>query len=187
MKTKLTAEWKIELRDKQGKLLKRLCKDGDLILLNWKKLASALGLPCGNTTNLSLVDENGVTATYGVYYWEYLLTRLGSYNRSGIAIIVGSDNTPPNENDYKLGKKWGDSGEIPITISNPSPNEWELSASATFTPSNPQTLGELGIKWYGESLYKWFLLARDVLLQPITVPAGASVTISYTLKARSSG
>jgi hypothetical protein len=187
MKTKLTAEWKIQIRDREGKLLKQLCKNGDLILLNWKRLASAFGLLCGNQNGVVMVRENGITSAYGVYWWHYSLNVSSNLGRSGIAIVVGSSTTPPSPSDYCLGDKWGDSGEIPIAISNPSPEEWNLTVSKTFGVDTQKTLAELGIKLIEPINNSHYLLCRDVLPQSITIPAGGSVTVTYTLKSRSGG
>jgi hypothetical protein len=187
MKTKLIAEWKIQVRDREGKLLKQLCKDGDLITLNWKKLASAFGLVCGNWKTLYLVREDGSTYTPTVYWWHNSLANSGAAGRSAIIIVVGSGTAPPSETDYRLQNKWGDSGEIPITVTNPSPEEWVLTATKTFSTVYERVLAEVGVKWVDSIYNAHYLICRDVLPEPITIPAGGSVTITYTLKSRSGG
>jgi hypothetical protein len=183
MKTKLIAEWKIKVRDKEGRLLREICKDGDLVVLNWLKFASAFGLVCYNTSSLSLVREDGSTKTYPVNIWHLVF-----YNPSGMKIAVGSDSTPPSLSDYKLGNKWGDSGSISYSVSQISDTEWQLSIANTFSTSQERVLNELGLFYEeGPNTGKWYLLCRDVLPEPITIPAGASVTITYTLKSRSGG
>jgi hypothetical protein len=179
MKTKLLAEWKIAVRDKEGKVLKEICKDGDLVLLNWKKLAAAFGIPFQNTSVLSVVDYRGYIQTYSVNYLATNLT--GSSGTANIGL--GSDTTPPSESDYKLGSEWAKSGNLTITWTNPSPDEWNASISYTFSTSVQRTLSELGVYTFNG----YVLLCRDVLPEPITIPAGASVTITYTLKSRSGG
>jgi hypothetical protein len=183
MKSRLTAEWDILVRNKDGRIVKHLTKDADLVLLNWKKLASFFSLPCYNTEWESLISEAGESVSSAINDWHYSFWRY-----PGMKIVVGSNTTPPSENDYKLGSKWGDSGTVNHTITKLSDNEWQVELSASFSPSVQRTLGELGVlTQQGTATFRWFMWCRDVLPEPIIIPAGGSVTISYTLKSKSGG
>jgi sugar/nucleoside kinase (ribokinase family) len=179
MKTRLMAEWRIKVRDKEGKMLKEICKDGDLILLNWKKLASAFGVPLQNNSNLTLVNQNGYAYTTSVYMFA-----LNVFSSSAAPkIAVGSGTTPASESDYRLEAEWARSDSLSVTWNNPNPYEWIATVTATFSTTITRTLAELGIFTYLGA----YMLARDVLPEPITIPAGASVTVTYTLRSRSGG
>jgi hypothetical protein len=62
-----------------------------------------------------------------------------------------------------------------------------MRISNTFSVSEQKTLAELGVFWMLDGIREGYLACRDVLTQPITIPAGASVTITYMLKSRSVG
>jgi hypothetical protein len=62
-----------------------------------------------------------------------------------------------------------------------------MRISNTFSVSEQKTLVELGVFWMLNGIGDGYLACRDILSEPITIPAGASITVSYTLKARSSG
>jgi hypothetical protein len=183
MKTRLFAEWKIRIQDKEGKMLKEICKDGDLISLNWIKMASAMGLPVYNTSSFTLVNEQG-----SVEGWNARSLHFWLYDSGSLPVIaVGSNNAPPNQADFRLGSEWARSGKLTPTFSNPSPNEWQMQISNIFSVTQEKILAELGVFWMLGGIREGYLACRDVLPQPITIPAGGSVTITYTLKSRSGG
>jgi hypothetical protein len=183
MKTRLTAEWDILVRDFKGNIVKHLTKDADLVLVNWLKLASAFGLPFYNGNYLLVVAEDGSTGNYQVKDHHSGIRFSGTLP----SIVVGSNSTPPSPSDYRLGSKWGASSDLTPSFTNPSNDEWDATISFTFSASVPQTLAELGVRFYHSYMGNYLLICRDVLPQPITIPSGGSVTISYTLKSKSGG
>jgi len=183
MKNKLTAEWKIEVHDKEGKTVKRITKDADLIVWNWIKFAAGIAVPACIAEPLTFVDESGAERTRVISHWRsYLL-----YADCLPVIKLGSSATPPARADYRLGSPWAESPLLTPTVSNPEPNKWQYVISHLFSTTVPRILAELGTFLRNLERGVNILLCRDVLSPPIQIPAGGSVQVSYTIRTVSEG
>lgn len=150
---------------------------------NFRKLETYLNMKCvfdgkGNSNNYSLnvVATDGKSHAFAKWYNS-------QYSDFRFALIGGSGSTPPTEDDYNL--------ESPIALS---------SAGQTFiydgnhtiiivevlknTSSEAATITEVACKVHGGTSYDWygdFIISRD-LITPITIPAGETRTIQYTIE-----
>lgn len=98
-------------------------------------------------------------------------------------VEFGSGTTPPEVNDYCLA---ADETSNLTIVQNVTPN-WEsnkfellISCTITNTTANSITINEIGINKNFGSGNTWFLLAREVLDTPLTIPAGETRILNYT-------
>lgn len=195
---RLTAEYEIEVRDKDGRLLD--FKRGQAH--SWLKqfiLALRCQCCCSNRTNTNyanttLIDEGGTARTFfGAN------THITAYGRSGRAdegIIVGSSDVPNSLDRYALGAKiahgnasgqlmYGDS--IIEDVVNPSGMDLQFRITRTFTNNSGAAVvvKEFGLLSCGTdntATVRSYLVSREVLPSPSSIPDGASMTIRYIFK-----
>jgi hypothetical protein len=199
----LEAYWEIEVRDASGKLLTfRKVK-----AKSW--LPQFLGLIKGqfmipyatnvNGSNVIVTDTSGT----GRYYprADYLLhsTGLSLYAGDGVGdygLVVGSSDTPNTVNTYTMGaiiQHGNASGQLyygSTTMESPTnpsgTNYWIFRITRTFTNNSGAsiTVKEIGLivkTQGGDGVARYFLIARDVI-NPVTVPNGATLTVRYIPK-----
>ena len=183
MKAGLKAEWEIEVCDKNGKLVKRVTKDADLIVWNWLKCASAITVPSSFSNAILLVNQYGHAVE--IEQWR-ILWILGVYQPKP-KIAVGSGVNPVTKEDYKLAEEWGRSGMLTPEIAFPSPAECEIRFSASFSSNVSRILGEIGIFLDHIAGGYPILVCRDIVSPPINIPAGGTVNVRYTIKSEVEG
>ena len=106
-------------------------------------------------------------------------------NFSGCQIYLGTGNTTPTPDDYKL------SGDLITGLTSQSQygtannNSITYSATATNNTNAPVTIKEIGLGGYVSGNYSCVLLiTRDVLATPVTLNVGDSKTFSITIDFR---
>ena len=120
--------------------------------------------------------------------WYGVFTAMNGYVTAGTQYVrFGSGTTPATVNDYKLESQIGSD----ITVANPSAVTTEqtdsyISWTVTFgvSASVEKTISEIGLisEVYTPSGNITTLVDRTVLDTPITIPAGQSKQITYTIR-----
>ena len=148
-------------------------------------MRTALGKTSSTVTR---IENTTGTASFGNNNWYGILCDMNKYEDGGYQYVrFGSGTTPATVNDYKLESQI-DSG---ITVANPSKVTTEQTDSyilwtVTFgvSASVETTISEIGLisKAYTPSGVANTLVDRTVLDTPITIPAGQSKQITYTIR-----
>lgn len=122
-----------------------------------------------------LVDTSGKKFTGDIY--------TGAYPRTNSELIVGSGNTPPTEDDYKLENKL----DIEETNQTAIFKDKGLILIGNFhnRTSEAVTISEVALQFNNISSKtgsnSGVILSRD-LITPITIPSGETRTIQYTIE-----
>jgi hypothetical protein len=202
--SKIGLYYEVILRDRDGKIVKRLKRKSDSWLRGFISVLRVMMNQKYNVTmnRDNITAEDGSTANPPPSYVPsdrpctimYPCCGAGDSDTSH-GIIVGNDNTPNTINTYALGSKishGSGSGQLlhgAMTIesvSNPSGNVLQFRLIRAFTNNSG---ADITVKEFGllcrMSTYngdKSILLARDVLSSPITIPDGYSLTLRYIVK-----
>lgn len=165
----------VKVYDKDGNLIAERVKEGDLWLKNFGEFLKAFFdcVMCG-----TVKDESG--NSYYTFYWLY-----GSYDAK---ICVGTGTTPPTPDDYKLENQVAEASGSTTQLS-VSGNAMNVTFSASFTFDSAQNISESGVKVYAyvhqiggsNAYYKWIYIIRDTF-DPVSVPAGGTITITYIIR-----
>jgi hypothetical protein len=189
----------LEVKDKDGKVITRHAQEAKSFLPNYMKwLLSTLGVKTipvidlsGNAVNINGSRLTGVNGSFVNHI-------LAGATQDANGIRVGSNNQAVSPLDYDLiafishgttaGKlQYG----VCDTDSNIllSGNESSFIASRTFTNASggAVTVGEAGIVMFHYSDTTpvedvRFLIARDAIASPISVPDGATLTVRYKFR-----
>ena len=134
-----------------------------------------------------------VVATGGNTYYPRILPTSGgvvfSYNSLGV--VVGSGNAPATKADYKLeniitsGLKSVSSTNATDALDNGVENiKAIILQNTTETDITISEVGLIGMCYSGsgDSYYKYLMVDRTVLDVPVTIPAGESKAISYSIR-----
>ena len=135
---------------------------------------------------ITVVDETGTARTVYTQYPAYS-SSYNTFNSTlsgdvGAIIAVGTGTAPPTRDDYKLASElaraWAsvsvaeDAGIVTLT--------------AGFTWATNQTISEIGLILQAciqmSPYVITFLLDRTVLSSPVSVPAGATLTVAYRFR-----
>jgi hypothetical protein len=101
----------------------------------------------------------------------------------GFYIGVGTGTTPPTRDDYKMENKIAEG----VASASVTEDAGIITLTAGFTWATDMTISEIGLEWYvnfsSASPYNCRVLCdRTVLNTPITVPAGATLTVVYRFR-----
>jgi len=190
----LKAELRIEVRDKKGKLIAiRRCKS-DLILNNFKNVLAVLLTPyvdlgLGDRKTAGVTDIGGTARTLTVWANRantggYGLNFTGAHRDPswpiGVRIRIGTSTVAPTRDDYKLGAevKYGS----PTQTVGADYISWAISlvldAAADIAEAGMSCFFQLGFA--APTSWCEVLLFRDTFT-PISVPAGGTISVTYTL------
>lgn len=151
----------------------------------------------GNTT---LTDETGTGRGFPAHYaWYDFRTQPSTFGDAGDSaqgIVVGSSDTANTITTYALGSKISHgtgSGQLYYSamayeeVSNPGGSDLQFRMTRTFTNNSGATVTvkEVGlcIQTFDTSqVGRSFLIARDVLPSPSSIPDGATMTVRYVVK-----
>jgi hypothetical protein len=158
---------KLEVKDKNGKVLKTVVKDNDMILQNWRE--GILNFIMGNGTSVTVKDYSGVNRTLNlsnVLNTEHLLV-----------IYIGTSSQAPSRTDYTLIAPYSSSPTVVVTTSSSY-----VTYVASITCGTQQTIRETGLSalWkISTGTSATILLLRDTPTA-VVVPAGKTITVTYT-------
>jgi hypothetical protein len=198
--------WEIEVKDKNGQILKHFTTPAkswlkQFISILKGEFATRYGSAVG-AGNTYVKDETGADRQYPLHdgtstatYNKDLATN-GDTGDVTQGIIIGTSDTPNTLTTYALGGKithGTGSGQMLYQtttveeVTNPSGMDLQFRMTRTFTNNSGATITvkEVGLLAkkidYLSSARSW-LIARDVLPSPVDVPDGATLTIRYVVK-----
>jgi hypothetical protein len=201
----LEAYWEIEVRDANGKLLTfRKFKAKSWLAQFMGVLKGHFTITAGlnaNYGNSPVTDISGAVRPYPYVgqnlYNSGLCLNAGSGD-SSYGLVVGSSDTPNTVTTYAMGNiiPHGSGANQLVygqtTMENPTnpsgTNYWIFRIIRTFTNNSGAsiTVKEIGLivaSWAYDNAntHRFFLIARDVI-NPVTIPSGATLTVRYIPK-----
>jgi hypothetical protein len=138
----------------------------------------------GSSESAAVTDINGSAVSINMKLSTSPVIFNNTYGGSvGFYISVGTGTTPPTRSDYKLGNKIAEA----YTAASADESTGIITLTAGFTWGTDQTITEIGLDWSvaytSISPYNCRVLCdRTVLDTPITVPAGATLTVVYRFR-----
>jgi len=177
----------VEVRDRKGKLLRRIRKRSDSFVRNFMIILYS-GL---KSIDISIVKQDGTTSIINHDEMFYLVLRAdagaGDTNKG---ILVGSGTKEFDVNDYSLESKIphgtgpGQLSYGPVSIEGLFDDGAKLyfRIIRTFTNNSGSsiTVAEVGLAVNGYGEYP--LIARDLLPSPVSVPDGSTLTVRYIIQ-----
>jgi hypothetical protein len=182
-----------EIRDKDGKLIKKSRQEAHSLLKNFACFLYAL---LGATS----VTRNNTSGSSATFYGSFTVTSAGTEHPLSCAapsgddsfgIQVGTSDTAVTRDDYKLGSKISHGsgsgqlayGSMTVEAVDGTPPASRFRVIRVFSNNTTETITvkEIGlaIRNVWMSLNQAFLIARDVLTSPQDVPSGATLTVRY--------
>jgi hypothetical protein len=200
-----------QVKDADGKVTEERTEQGRSFLANFIKLLycsmMANPWPIADGVAVTLTDTGGTarsgnntyvfSADGGLGYNFMDANALEGYSTYGIQ--VGTDDgtiLPKDINNHALGAKilhgtgagqlsYGNSSIVPVTHDGASYSYAGITRTFSNAYSSPLDVKEIGLaaafRWESSS-DRYFLLARDILGTPITVPNGQALTGSIRIK-----
>jgi hypothetical protein len=194
----LEAYLEIEVRGASGKLLTfRKTKAKSFLVPFLGLIKGQFAIP--NSGNVNVIDTSGTARSYpnpGSILNNGAIQLYASEGAGDYGLVVGSSDTPNTVNTYTMGAiipHGNSSGQLyygATTIENPqnppNTNYWFIRITRTFTNNSGAsiTVKEIGLISRTQdsgNATRYFLIARDVI-SPVTVPAGATLTVRYIPK-----
>jgi len=189
----ITVELRVKVRDKDGKLVAVRRKKSALILNNFRDLLAHLFYPeetiaatnkrritlvnlGGSSVGINVRSATGSAAGYGLC-WQ---TVENVDMKVGVRIRIGTSTVSPARTDYKLGAEVAN--EVPSQTVGADYISWAVSIVLAAAAD----IAEAGLSMRAQTAtvaaaaYDNFLLFRDTFT-PISVPAGGTISITYTL------
>jgi hypothetical protein len=170
-----------ELRDPKGRIVKR----GKQPIKSWVKQWIQVLYAAFSNTNTSILDTNGTSRTVA----SSLMTMQAGAGVTSYGIVVGSSDTPVTRDDYRLGSQiahGSGTGQLMYSaMSHDAPTPYSTGyltrAMRVFTNNSggDVTVKEVGVVIYYTNNPYYFLIIRDVLSTPVTIPNGYSWTVRY--------
>ena len=182
----------IEVRDKKGKILEKRREEAHSWVGNFiKALYGLLATSAIKNTTISIIDTENQSIGFPQVPSEsdsVLFVKAVAGN-DDFGIIVGSGNTPVTLDDYNLEAKiphGTGTGQIQYnytTMEEPviSDNNISFRIIRTFTNVSGGDIIVREIGLVALKYSKYFLIARDVLETPVTVPHEATLTVRYII------
>jgi hypothetical protein len=195
--------------DKNGRQTAEHFEQGHSFLANFIKLLYCSAMihhaPYADGAALSLIDTGGTTRNG---HTSYAIQGLGSglfraesaEGNTNYGILVGTDDESlltKDINNYQLGAKiahgtgsgqlsYGDHSIVPVTHDGASYSYAGITRSFSNGSGAAIDVKEVGLAtsmlWEWSSPSRYFLLSRDILGTPVTVPDGQAMTASIRLK-----
>jgi hypothetical protein len=174
----------LELRDKDGKLIKKHIQDGHTYVYNFLAL---LRVPVAYS-NDQITTITGSSASGNPTTSVVQLAMNGGYGDTGYGIVIGTSDTPYNPMHYKLqnqishGSSSGQMlyGVTTIEVPQSLDGSYRVVTSRVFTNSSGAsiTVKEIGIYSRISGTSDYCMIARDVIT-PTAVANGQSLTVRY--------
>ena len=144
-------------------------------------------------TSSNVVNENNEIkkAAYTSSYWYGIFTKMNYYDSTSNSQCVefGNGTTPATINDYNLESKitTGINVAYPSSVTTEQTDSYILwTVTFGVTASVETTISEIGLKSLAtlssNNSSTRVLIDRTVLDEPVTIPAGQSKQITYTIR-----
>jgi len=180
---------KIEVFDKEKRLISSISKEEDLVTKNFhrifagtiskradnRSLPSPLGLIIASDGSISFIRFK--TSDPNIFYTS---------GTSGYLIEIGNGTRTPSIDDSRLESTITSGNPTTISLTLHDTGEVTVTYIREFTFAAETTVSECGLFFQigctidGSSTSRWIMLARDTFT-PVTVPAGGSITIDYII------
>lgn len=188
MKLEEGLSYEVVIQDRHGKLLERIAAPSRSYARAWNQCLYVLN----RHTSFSITDTGGTGRS--ISYSSSVLRANAGAGEIGYGIRVGKGTTPVTINDYALetpcGQGTGTDQFLHQATSASSPAVvgsecafWLRRVMVNNSGSTISGIREIGcyvMMKYSPAYYG--LGYRDVLLGPVSVPDGGSITVTYTLK-----
>jgi hypothetical protein len=185
---KETLLYRVEVRDRQGELVKELEAPSRSFVCAWNQGLYVLN----RHTGYNIIDTGG-TARY-ISYSSSVLRASAGVGEINYGIRIGKGSVPVTINDYALatpcGEGTGADQFLHQAMSSASPvvngseiSFWVRRVMVNNSGSTISGIREIGC--YVITKYSPLYCSlgyRDVLPGPVSVPDGGSITVTYTLK-----
>jgi len=177
----------VEVRDRYGKLLLKRTYSMHSPVENFAKLLLLIFDPRGGDLSTSVVDLGGTSKKIGYSDDSYSYEDTWCCVRSDRWFIAFGNGTATfSRSAYKLANEL-----VEIVISTPTVSVTEsnitLVFSASYSPSSDVNITEVGLILQFDPYdadnnnYAKALMFYDVLPEPVSVPAGGSITVTYRI------
>jgi hypothetical protein len=180
MTLELKYDIELELRDKDGKLLKRWVQEGR----SWVKWFLYVWYVQMTQGSITVTKTDGSSASYSISGGCFNIA--GPYGNNSYGIIVGTSDTPWSIEQYQLGSRiphGNTSGQLlygATTVDDITPitNGYRIFVSRVFTNNSGVSVivKEVGL-YTGDNI----MLARDVLTTPVEVQNLQTLTVRYSI------
>jgi len=186
---------RIEVRNREGKLIDVREKVSDLILDNFRDIIAEVLYPLITTTatgwrSAAVVDIGGTSRSLAVFSsaddrdmgeaGNFLHRSYSSFD-VGVRIAIGTSTVAPSRGDYKLGAEVARG--TPTQTVGADYISWAISLTLTAAAD----IAEAGLMlrcivagWGVTPTFGDILLFRDTFT-PVSVPAGGTISVTYTL------
>ena len=204
MSHNINAEIEIEVRDREGKLIEEKKFKSKTWVSNFIKMLRTMMYPYATAgrfdSEITLMDVNGVSKTFKggeASSTSNIYMAIGVRAPAGDdegGILIGSSDTPYDKDDYSLASKIEHgTGTGQMTYGDTTVEDVSETASGAYfriiraftnNSGDAITVKEVGLavcNYYEGGSHNKFLICRDVLSSPISVPDGASLTVRYKI------
>ena len=195
MEEKIKLIYEIEIRDKEGKLIKSIKGKSKSLLKNFMLVLRGTFYGTLASRIENILDRDNVSHTFPYLYTpDYDHMSINAWaNDDNYGIIVGTGDSPVSVDDVDLESPISNGtgsgqllyGETTIEAVQTSDSISSFRVTRSFTNSSgaPITVKEIGIAIkhrHRDDGNIYILIARDVLVSPTSIPDGASFTVRYT-------
>jgi len=193
----LGLEYELEVRDKHGKLISKTKGKSHSFVRNWIRMLRTLftNTLTDAAVSVALPDTSGASTNYYAQASDAYMKVLGVNAPAGDddwGIQVGTSDVAFDRTHYSLQGKISTgtgAGQLvyeAVTVEDYSETDSEAGFRVvrTFTNSSGAdvTVKEIGIVTINSNaVTSYFLIARDVLATPQTIPDGAALTVRYRI------
>jgi len=188
MKIKEGLSYEVVVRDRHGKVLKRIAAPSRSYVSAWNQCLYVLN----RHSSFTIIDTGGTGRS--ISYSSSVLRANAGAGEIGYGIRVGKGTTPVTINDYALEAPCGEgsgpdqflhqamAASSPV-VSGTDCSFWLRRVMVNNSGSTISGIREIGcyvMMKYSPAYYG--LGYRDVLPNPVSIPDGGSITVTYTLK-----
>lgn len=185
---KIKGYYTVEVKDKNGKLLRRLKGRSRSYV---RQFIDILYTQFGSKTGVTVKDTGGIDRSCD--YRDMNLAVSSAENNSDYGILVGGGTTAVTISDYNIESQYAHGTganqmyHYAVTFTAPSVSGPVCSFVVQRVIGNQSgatiTVREIGIggMFYGDTGTRYALLVRDILASPLSVPDGGAITVTYTL------
>jgi len=195
MEEKIKLEYEVEVRDKNGKLIKSIKGKSKSLLKNFMTVLRATLYGNLMTETETILDRDNVSHTFPNLYSsanDHMSINAPS-NDDNYGIVVGTGDTPVDVDDVDLESPisngtgsgqllYGDTTIEAVQTAN-STSSFRVIRSFSNSSGESITVKEIGIAirhQHKDDGKIYILIVRDVLASPTSIPDGASFTVRYT-------
>mgnify|MGYP001050160178 CR=1 FL=1 len=197
-KLNLSLSYTIEIRDKDGKVIRKVTKESRSILKNFASMLRALMWGDCVSKCVTLKDIYGTNRDYpdlnGTSDFMFFVRSTANINFFGI--VVGTGDTSVTRDDYKLvtyieggtgtGKLSMDNTLVEAVNGTPPESRWNVTRIFINQSGGTIIVKEIGIagehRHASDGQYRYYQMVRDVLAVPQTLLYMQQMTITYTWK-----